>query len=245
VSFAEVRIRGGGRVNLGPWPVGAIPDWVLFRIGGELVHRLAIGQGDISGDDFGTIFAKSIGGNHLSSPLGLADVVLEDTAWSVKTVKHRRPRSLSKVRLISGRCSPDYSMGISDPRRDPQKTGKAVLKIWNSRYNVSLEKHDELRIIVLVRNMDARDFVLFEHVASPFSVDDYMWTVNERKNFEGHDMATENHHFTWQPHGSQLTMVRNIPGSARKFAINREVPRLTRSDVYDKIGYEPDWISIE
>lgn len=141
MSFAEVRIRGGGRVNLGPWPVGAIPKEVLLSIGKQLVRSLAIGQRDISGDDFGTIFAKAIGGKHLSRPLGLADVVRNGTAWSVKTVKHKAPRSLRAVRLISGRCSPDYSMSISNPREDPQKTGKAVLKIWNSRFNASLEKH--------------------------------------------------------------------------------------------------------
>lgn len=244
MSFAEVRIRGGGRVNLGPWPVGAIPKKVLMSIGKQLVHRLAIGQRDISGDDFGTIFAKSIGGRHMSRPLGLADVVKNGTAWSVKTVKHKAPRSLRTVRLISGRCSPDYSMGISNPREDPQKTGSAVLKIWNSRYNASIEKRDELRIVVLIRNMTARDFVLFEHVASPFSVDDYVWTVNSRKNFEGHDKTTADHCFTWQPHGSQLTVIRHVPGSARKFAINHPVARLTESDVLEKIGYEPSWISI-
>ena len=112
MSFAEVRIRGGGRGNLGPWPVGAIPKKVLMGIGKQLVHRLAIGQRDVSGDDFGTIFAKSIGGRHMSRPLGLADVVKNGTAWSVKTVKHKAPRSLRTVRLISGRCSLDYAMGI-------------------------------------------------------------------------------------------------------------------------------------
>ena len=218
---------------------------MLIHIGGRLVHRLAVGQEDISGNDFGTIFAESIGGTDLGSPLGLGDVVLEKTAWSVKTVKLKKPRSKRTVRLISGRCSPDYSMGISDPRKVPQKTGKAVLKIWNSRYSVSLEKHDELRIVVLLRNMAARDFVLFEYVANQFSVDDYVWTVNKGNNFEGHDKATGEHRFTWQPHGSQLTLIRSVPGSARKFAINREVPRVTRSDVNAQIGYEPDWISID
>lgn len=245
MCFAEVHMRGGGRVNLGPWPAGTIPKEVPIRIGKQLVRWLAIGQVDITGYEFGTIFAEAIGGRQLSRSLGLADVVRNGTAWSVKTVRHKAPRSLRAVRLISGRCSPDLSMGISNPREDPQKTGKAVLEIWNSRFRASLEKHEELRVIVLVRNMADRDFVLFEHVASPFSVDDYVWTVNSRNNFEGHDKAIGDHCFTWQPHGSQLTVIRRVSGSARKFTINRPVPRLTESDLYEQIGYEPSWISIE
>ncbi|MDC9701470.1 MAG: hypothetical protein PSN37_04515 [Alphaproteobacteria bacterium] len=92
----------------------------------QFVHRIAIGHADITGDDFGTIFANSIDGMHRESPLGVADVPKENCAWSVKTVKGKKPFGSERVRLISGRNSLDYSMGISNPRADPVATGRAV-----------------------------------------------------------------------------------------------------------------------
>ncbi len=38
----------------------------------------------MTGDDWGNIFANAIEGEHLSSPLGIADVVKDKTAWSMK-----------------------------------------------------------------------------------------------------------------------------------------------------------------
>jgi hypothetical protein len=56
------------------------------------VYNFAVGKSDISGEDWGDIFAKAVDGGHLSSPVGLADVVLEGQAWSVKSVRRCRRR---------------------------------------------------------------------------------------------------------------------------------------------------------
>jgi hypothetical protein len=40
----------------------------------RIVHRLAVGHADITGDDFGGIFASAINGVHRGKPLGIADV---------------------------------------------------------------------------------------------------------------------------------------------------------------------------
>ena len=53
----QLRLRGKANRRSGPYPLGEIPDAVLVRIGKQVVHRLAVGLGDITGDDFGTIFA--------------------------------------------------------------------------------------------------------------------------------------------------------------------------------------------
>lgn len=42
----------------------------------------------------------------------------------MKTVKSTNPLNSQAVRLISGRCSPDYSYGIEDPHDDIQKQVK-------------------------------------------------------------------------------------------------------------------------
>ena len=108
-----------------PYPMNELPDDLIVRIGGYLAHLLYVGRKDITGTDWGDAFADAVEGKHLDSPIGIADVVLGKMAWSVKTVKNARPFNARSVRLISGRCSPDYSYGITDPHADIQNTGRA------------------------------------------------------------------------------------------------------------------------
>ena len=99
-----------------PYPISEIPESIIKLIGKKIVYMLCVGYNDLTGDDWGNIFAEAIGGEHLQSPVGIADVVFDKMAWSMKTVKTTNPhRNEASVRLISGRCSPDYSYGITDP----------------------------------------------------------------------------------------------------------------------------------
>lgn len=92
----EVRLRGAARRRHEEYPLGGLPDHVIVEMAKQFVHRIAIGHGDITGDDFGTIFANSIEGHHRESPLGVADVIKENCAWSVKTVKTKKSTKKSK-----------------------------------------------------------------------------------------------------------------------------------------------------
>jgi hypothetical protein len=215
------------------------------ELGKQIVHRLAIGHGDISGEDFGTVFARAVGGVHRSRPIGLSDVEWDGCAWSVKTVKVSRPFSQQSVRLISGRNSPDYSLGIENPHANPNATGHAVLAIWNKRVNEGMDEHEDLRIAVLVRNMEVREFVLFEGAAERFVPDDYEWSFNRNNNLEGRNKVTGQHNFTWQPHGSQFTIIRDIPGSARRFSITPNVQLVDPAAILAYVGYRDDWIDIQ
>ena len=208
------------------------------------MHRLSTGHSDVTGDDFGTIYANAIGGNHRESPLGIADVVMNGSAWSVKTVKKEKPFGQTKVRLISGRNSPNYSQGIENPHKDLNATGRAVLEVWNARVSEALNEYNGLRIAVLIRDMSKREFVLFEEDATHFDINKYEWTKNNRDNFEGKDRNTGKHKFTWQPHGSQFTIIRYVPASAIKFRINQFPPTITCENVLKAIGYEDSWIEI-
>ena len=153
------KLRDGKRLQtIEPYPINELPDNLLVSIGGYLVHLLYIGRKDISGSDWGDAFANSIGGTHLDSPVGIADVVLDKMAWSMKTVKNANPFCAEKIRLISGRCSPDYSYGITDPHKDIQKTGTAVLGIWNERINIAQDHYNPLRTSVLIRSNDLLSF---------------------------------------------------------------------------------------
>lgn len=216
-----------------------------MELGRQIVHRLAIGFGDLTGDDVGTMFAEALkGGVHRAKPLGVADVEWNGCAWSVKTIKAKYPFRRKTLRLISGRNSPDYSLGITDPHSDPTATGQAVLSIWNARVNESLNEHEDLRTVVLIRNMQAREFVLFEEETHRFPPDDYTWEFNKNSNLEGFNVSTGTHQFTWQPHGSQFTIILAVPGSASRFSIIPNVPLVNVNTILDRIHFDASWIKI-
>lgn len=206
------------------------------------MYLIYIGRKDISGGDWGDAFADAINGKHLDSPVGIADVALDNICWSTKTVKASKPFSIDRVRLISGRCSPDYSYGITDPHVDPQKTGEAVLNIWNERVNIAAERYTQIRTIILVRSPDSLSFRMFEEETHRFRTTDYQWKVNPNGNLIGLDPSGATC-FTWQPHGSQFTIHTQVPKEAIKFRI-KQPPKLRKSDVLEDINFDNSWITI-
>lgn len=225
------------------YPLGHIPNEIIYEIGKWMTYNFAIGKSDINGEDWGDIFAKSVGGEHLGRPLGLADVIYEGMAWSVKSVKQANPHTVNNIRVISGRCSPDYSYGITDPHKDVQQTGAAVLSIWNERINIAKEKFEPLRMNVLVRNFNSLTFLLFEHETARYITSDYEWQVNRNGNIEGYHIATGAHEFTWQPHGSQFTILYNVPPHACKFKVKRP-PIFDFENTMAHIGFDESWVTI-
>ena len=226
-----------------PYPVNEIPDDLIVKLGSSIIYLLYIGRKDISGSDWGDAFAEAIGGSHLDSPVGIADVVLDKMAWSMKTVKNDNPFNTKTVRLISGRCSPDYSYGITDPHKDIQETGRAVLGIWNERVNLARDNYNPVRTSVLVRSKDLLSFVLFEEENHRYRTSDYVWEVNNNGNLIGRQIETGEICFTWQPHGSQFTIHTHVPENAAKFTIRRP-PILAKEDILRVINFDKDWIEI-
>ena len=224
------------------YPLNVIPPEIITKMGGYLVYLLYIGSKDVSGNDWGDAFADSIGGIHLDSPVGIADVVLDKNCWSAKTVKVKDPFSISSVRLISGRCSPDYSYGITDPHKDVQKTGEAVLNIWNERINIATDHYSSVRTAVLVRSYDCLSYRLFEEDTQRFRTTDYHWEVNSNGNLIGLD-RNERACFTWQPHGSQFTIHTEVPESAVKFQI-KQPPTISKTDVLKVVEFDESWVQI-
>lgn len=237
-------MRGSARSRNSPYPLGEFPNDVVVGVARQIVHRLAVGHADITGDDFGGIFADAINGTHYLKPFGVTDVVWNGCSWSAKTIKSANPHRQNKVRLISGRNSPDYSYGIADPRADIAATGAAVLNIWNARVNQSLAEHDELRVVVLMRNVDTLEFTLFEYEAGIFSANDYDWTENRRGNIEGRVAGTSEHRFTWQFHGSQFTVIKSVPGSARKFRLRQRPGVVEAEHILRLVGFTESWVEM-
>jgi hypothetical protein len=236
------KLRGKAKARHSLYPLGEFPEDIIINIGRLFVHRLAIGHADITGDDFAGIFADTISGNHRNKPLGITDVVWDECSWSAKTVKSTKPFTQKKIRLISGRNSPAYSYGISDPKKDIAKTGAAVLNVWNERVNQSFNEYYDLRIIVLMRNLDTMEFTLFEYEANRYVPSDYEWRINAKGNFTGHEKNSGKHCFTWQPHGSQFTVIKEVPGSACKFRINRHPGLVEPQHILRLVQFKEDWI---
>lgn len=238
------RLRDGKRLQTcEPYPINELPEQLIVKIGGYLVHLLYIGRKDISGADWGDAFADAIGGIHLDSPVGIADVVLGKMAWSMKTVKNNHPFSARTVRLISGRCSPDYSYGISDPHEDVQKTGTAVLGIWNERINIAQDNYNPLRTSVLIRSNDLLSYCIFEEENHRYATNEYVWESNSNGNLIGRSIETGEPCFTWQPHGSQFTIHTKVPGNALRFHIKRP-PVLSKEDILNTIHFDENWVEI-
>lgn len=200
------------------------------------------GRKDISGNDWGDAFADAIGGNHLDSPVRIADVVRDKNCWSMKTVKAKDPFSTEKIRLISGRCSPDYSYGITDPHEDVQKTDNAVLNIWNERINIAADHYNRVRTVILVRSYDLLSYRLFEEETIRYRTTDYHWIVNDNGNLLGLNRDNKVC-FTWQPHGTQFTIHTEAPEKAVKFNIQKP-SALQKDDVLKNIGFTDEWIKI-
>ena len=237
----KVKTRGGIEKHQ-PYTLNEFTTSIIESICERLVHLKAVGKADVSGDEFSRIFADSISGQSFGKPVGIADVAWNGCCWSVKTVQHKLPHKAASVRLISGRNSPVYSSGINDPFEDVQATGQSVLDIYNDRINKAKWDHDDTRLVVLIRNMRAQEFTLFERPITPLVVNSYRWDINKNGNLVGLD--GDRHVFTWQPHGSQFTIHERIPAGATRFRIKQEPGLLEMQHVLRLVGFKPDWVEI-
>lgn len=240
MTYQRPKLRGGW-TSPTLYPLGQIPNSVILSIASNIVYLATVAASDISGAEWGDIFAASVGGNHLNKPLGIANVTLGNTAWSAKTVKAVNPARTNRARLISGRNAPVFSFGNDDPFTDVQETGSQVLQIWNARVEEAAQEYPHLRTVVLVRDMERFRFKIFEQQTGAFDPAEYKWTLNRRKNLEGRSVHNGLHTFTWQPHGAQLTIIRQVAASARSFQIKKP-DALDPAAILASLGYSDSWV---
>jgi len=232
--------------SLPPYKLNDFPDDFPYSLGKEIVYLLATkGKATLEGSEWEEIFAISIGAEWKPSNVGLDDVVLGNTAWGAKTVKATNPSKQQKVRLISGRNSPTYSFGEKiDTTTNADLIGGLVLDIWNERVSSIREKFKNLRTIVLVKSDDLTELAVFEFDTIRYDNELFYWKWNERLNLEGYEKATNEHKFTWQPHGSQFTIIEEVPNE--RLVIRIKQPKiLDKDEVMNAIGFTNDWITIE
>lgn len=228
-----------------PYPLNQFPPSLPIGLGREIIYLLATRiTPRVEGSDWEEIFTRLIGGRWKPTNVGLDDVLLEQTAWSAKTVKSTTPSKAKKVRLISGRNSPTYSYDVDEIRAaDPNKVGEMVLNIWNERVSSVRAKYNHLRTVVLVKSDDLLELAVFEFDTDLYIPSQFEWRWNKNMNLEGYHRTTGYHRFTWQPHGSQFTIIEDIPED--RLAIRLKCPPpLDRDDVLATIKFDDSWVEI-
>lgn len=228
-----------------PYPLNKFPKEFAFNLGREIVYLIGSrGTPRLEGEDWEEIFARIIGANWKPSNVGLDDVVLQQTAWGAKTVKNKKPSSASKIRLISGRNSPVYSFGDRQVSEcDSNELGEKILTIWNERVAGIRKHYKHLRTIVLIKSDDLLELAVFEFDTIFYQPENFIWKWNKKNNLEGFGKDSNQHLFTWQPHGSQFTIIEKV--SADRLSIRiKKPPYLDRDAFLKAIHFDASWIEI-
>jgi hypothetical protein len=145
--------------------------------------------------------------------------------------------------LISGRNSPSYSFDQKNLDVDPQLLGDQVLQIWNERVNAVRSKFSNLRTVVLIKSKDLTKLAIFEFETVFYPPEQYFWQSNDEGNLEGLERSTCFHKFTWQPHGSQFTIIEPVPDDCLHITV-KQPPRLDREEVLKAVQYDESWITV-
>lgn len=231
--------------SLPPFTLNNFPSGFAATLGKEIVYLLATkGKGVLEGDEWESIFATCIGAEWKPSNVGLDDVVLGNTCWGAKTVKATKPSTAKRIRLISGRNSTVYSYGGKiDGTQDPNEIGAMVLEIWNERVSSVRERFKNVRTVVLIKSEDLSEVSVFEFDTIRYDQELFAWEWNENGNLKGIEKSTKEHRFTWQPHGSQFTIIEEVPDNA--IVINvKQPPSLNKNDVLKSLGFDNSWVTI-
>jgi len=227
-----------------PYPLNQFPGDFGQKLGKEIVYLLATkSTPSLEGSEWEQIFASCIGAEWKPSNIGLDDVILSVCAWGAKTVKSPRPFTAKNIRLISGRNSPAYSFDQNNLDADAQSLGNDVLQIWNARVESVRAKFSHLRTVVLIKSNDLTELAVFEFETRYYPPENYLWERNERNNLEAHEKNSNVHRFTWQPHGSQFTIIETVPKEC--LLINVKSPnKLDKDELLRTLKFDNTWITI-
>jgi hypothetical protein len=231
-----------------PYRLNKFPANFAVNLGREVVYHVATrGTPRLEGEDWEEIFARLVGAKWQPSNVGLDDIVFEQCAWGAKTIKNKMPSKTKRVRLISGRNSPAYSFGDTEIKGgDPDELGEKILSIWNQRVTDVRKKFAHVRTVVLIKSDDLLELGVFETETSLYQPGNYKWDWNEQDNLQGYEVLsdkTQIHRFTWQPHGSQFTIIEDVPEDRLAIRI-RKPPELDKEAILKTLKFDESWVQI-
>ena len=241
--MAEPRLRTVNKA-VPPYPLNKFPAKFIERFAQDVVYMLTTKSSmSLEGDEWEQIFAHCVGAQWKPSNVGLDDVVLDNCCWSAKTVKSgsKKISTQQTVRLISGRNSPTYSFGVDKiTEAEADDVGKMVLDIWNERVSGIRQYFKFARTVVLVKGQDYLEYLIFETETIRYDPNQYYFKWNSRGNLEGYSKDNHQHKFTWQPHGSQFTIVEEIPEDRLHLQIKKP-EKLDKAAVLKTLGFNSSW----
>ena len=229
-----------------PFDLNKFPTKFIDTFAKEIVYIMATKSSmSLEGTEWEQIFAKCIGAEWKPSNVGLDDIVLDNCCWGAKTVFGTNNIKKQKtVRLISGRNSPIYSYGVDNiTSENPNEIGKLVLDIWNERVSAMRQIYKFVRTVVLVKSKDYSDYLIFEFDTIRYDPELYYFKWNVRMNLEGYEKASEKHKFTWQPSGSQFTIIENIPNKRLHIYI-KKAQKIDKETILKAINFDSSWYQI-
>ena len=100
-----------------------------------------------------------------------------------------------------------------------------------------------MRTVVLVKANDLSEVCVFEFETIRFDHELYKWEWNKNNNLIGMDRKTNEHRFTWQPHGSQFTIIEEVPEKNLIIRI-KQPEQLNKEKVLLALGFDKSWITV-
>lgn len=239
------KVRKANKVQA-PYPLNEFAKQVVLSVAKDFIFtKFVRGTESFEGEDWEKSFAKAINANWKPSNIGLDDIQMANCCWGAKTLKSNKPHTQKTVRLISGRNSPIYSYDIRDIKgADPKVLGPQILSIWNARVSEVRGRFEVVRTVVLMKGPGLLSGCIFEFETLRLEPERYIWKWNDRGNLEGYEDTA--HRFTWQPHGSQFTMIEQIPDKRHCFVISppEGLVTLKSEELLNSLGYKDDWVRI-
>lgn len=118
-----------------------------------------------------------------------------------------------------------------------------VLDIWNERVSAVRQIYKFVRTVVLVKAKDFSEYLIFELDTVRYDAGLYDFIWNKNNNLEGYSKKTEEHVFTWQPSGSQFTIIENIPDERVHIQVKR--PEIVDKDtILEAVNFNESWYKV-
>ena len=85
--------------------------------------------------------------------------------------------------------------------------------------------------------------VVFEFDTIRYDPELFVWEWNKNGNLVGIEKSSTKHRFTWQPHGSQFTIIEEIPEESLLIKI-KEPEQLNKEEVLTALGFDKSWVTV-
>lgn len=84
---------------------------------------------------------------------------------------------------------------------------------------------------------------MFEFDTVRYDYELYTWKWNKNNNLEGIEKRTGEHRFTWQPHGSQFTIIEEVPSNSIIIRV-KQPTTLDKEQILKALGFDNSWITV-